>query len=80
MSFTKEAVFLGFKEMVLRDSTVLYTVSFFVDSSPLEVNVLASNVEVATAVKSLGFADSCVVTFALRKMDKLYKLSLQSIA
>lgn len=80
MLFEKDAVFLGYKEMTLRDGTVLYTVSFYVDSSPLEVNILASNISVATAVKSMSFGDSCRVTFVLRKVDKLYKLSLDSVA
>lgn len=80
MSFEKSATFLGYKEMVLRDGTVLYTVSFYVEDAPLEVNILASNIPVAAAVKSLSFGDSCVATFSLRKMEKLYKLSLSAIA
>lgn len=80
MKITKEVVFLGYKDMILKDGTVLLTVSMYVDNTAMEVNVLASNIPVASAVKSLSFGDSCTVTFALRKVDKLYKLGLESIA
>ena len=80
MQFEKEAIFLGYKDMILKDGTTLLTVTFYVGDSALEVNVLASNIPVASVVKSKSFGDSCVVTFALRKVDKLYKLSLAAIA
>lgn len=80
MNIEKQVVFLGTKEMVLRDGTILYTITFYVDGSALEVNVLASNTPVMSAVKALSFGDTCTVTFSLRKVDKLYKLSLASVA
>lgn len=80
MNFEKEAMFLGYKEMNLRDGTVLSTITFFVDGSALEVNVLASNKPVMSAVQFMSFGDTCTVTFSLRKVDKLYKLSLVSVA
>lgn len=80
MTFEKEIVFLGYREMVLKDGTVLYTVSMYVDGSALEVNVIASNIPVATAIKSLSFGTSVVATFTLRKVDKQYRLSLSALA
>lgn len=80
MEFTKEVVFLGCKDMQLKDGTVLLTVNFYVDNSTMEVNILASNIPVASAVKGLSFGDTCVVTFVLRKADRLYKLGLTAIA
>lgn len=80
MEFQKEVVFLGTKEMKLRDGTVLVTITFFVDGSSVEVYVQATNEAVMSVVKSLKFADTCTVTFALRKTDKLYKLSIAAIA
>lgn len=80
MTFEKSALFLGYSEMKLRDGTVLYTVNMYVDNSPVEINVLATNAPVASVVRSLSFGDTCSVTFMLRKSEKLYKLSLVSIA
>lgn len=80
MKFEKKAIFLGTKDMQMRDGTTLVTVTFYVDSNAIEVNVLATNLPVMAAVKELSFGDSCSVTFALRKSDKLYRLSLVSIA
>lgn len=80
MEFQKTCTFLGYKEFSLRDGTVLYTVSFYLDDSTIEVNIQATNVAVAGPVKSLSFGDTVVVTFALRKVDKLYKLSLVAVA
>lgn len=80
MEFSKDVVFLGTKEMKLRDGTVLYTITFYVDGSALEVNVLATNKLVMSAVEALSFGDTCTATFSLRKADKLYKLSLASVA
>lgn len=80
MTFEKPAIFLGYSEMKLRDGTVLYTVNMYVDNTPVDVNVLATNTSVASVVKSLSFGDTCAVTFTLRKTEKLYKLSLTSIA
>lgn len=80
MQFSKEVIFLGYREMSLKDGAVLYTVSMFVDDGTLEVNVLASNVSLAGALRSLSFADKCLATFTLRKVDKLYRLSLLSLS
>lgn len=80
MEFEKTVTFLGTKEMKLRDGTVLVTVSFYVDNSPVEVNVQASNAAIMSALEGLSFADICTATFALRKTDKLYRLSLTKLA
>lgn len=80
MQFEKTAVFLGSKDMQLRDGTVLVTITLFIDGSAVEVNVLVSNVSVISAVKSLSFGDTCTATFSLRKSDKLYRLSLTGLA
>lgn len=80
MEFEKKVVFLGFKDMKLRDGTVLYSISLFVDGESVTVNVLASNEPVVSAVKALAFGDNAVATFILRKSDKLYRLSLSGIA
>lgn len=79
MTFEKEIVFLGYRELVVKDGSVLYTVSMYVDGQALEVNVMASNIPVATAVKSLSFGDTSTATFSLRKADKQYRLSLVSL-
>lgn len=80
MTFEKEIVFLGYRDMILKDGTVLYTVSMYVDGQALEVNVMASNIEVASVVKSLSFGDTSTATFTLRKADKQYRLSLSALA
>lgn len=80
MLFDKDIVYLGYREMTMKDGTVLYTVSMYVDGQALEVSVLATNAAVMSAVKSLKFGDSAVATFALRKADKLYRLSLTGLA
>lgn len=80
MRFTKDVVFLGYREMQLKDGTILYSVSMFVDDSTLEVNVVGTNLDVVSAVRSLSFADKCCATFMLRKTDKLYRLSLVGLA
>lgn len=80
MEFEKQVIFLGTKEMKLRDGTVLFTINFYVDGTPIEVNVQSTNKSVMSVVETLQFADTCIVTFALRKTDKLYKLSIASIA
>ena len=80
MLFDKDVVYLGYREMTMKDGTVLYTVSMYVDGQALEVSVLATNAAVMSAVKSLKFGDSAVATFALRKADKLYRLSLTGLA
>lgn len=80
MQFEKKAVFLGSKEMRLRDGAVLVTITFYVDDSAIEVNVQASNASIMSAVAALKFGDTCTVTFALRKTDKLYKLGLAGVA
>lgn len=80
MTFEKDIVFLGYRELVVKDGTVLYTVSMYVDGSALEVNVMASNIPVASAIKSLSFGDTSTATFSLRKVDKQYRLSLSALA
>lgn len=80
MEFEKTVTFLGTKEMKLRDGTVLVTINFYVDNSPVEVNVQASNDAIMSVVGGLSFADTCTATFALRKTDKLYRLSLAKLA
>lgn len=80
MNFEKDVSFLGFREMSLKDGTVLYAVTFYVDGQALEVNVLATNLPVVNVVKTLSFGDSITATFSLRKADKLYRLSLVSFA
>lgn len=80
MNFEKTVTFLGYKDMRLRDGTDLLTVSFYVDESAVEVNVLASNFPVASSVKSLSFGDTCTATFTLRKSERLYRLSLTGLA
>lgn len=80
MNFDKEAIFLGTKDMTLKDGTVLVSVTFYVDGAAVEVNVLSSNVAIMSAVKGLKFGDSCTATFTLRKADKLYRLSLSGLA
>ena len=80
MEFAKEVVYLGSKDMILKDGTVLVTVSLYVDNSPIEVNVLSSNVPVMGVVRSLAFGDKVTATFTLRKVDKLYKLSLSVLS
>lgn len=80
MRFSKEAVFLGMKDMTMRDGSVLVAITFFIDGSAVEVNVLASNDSVMSVVKGLSFGASCTATFMLRKSDKLYRLSLTELA
>lgn len=80
MQFEKDIVFLGYRDMLLKDGTQLYTVSMYVDGQTLEVNVTASNVSVITVVKSLSFGDTSTATFSLRKVEKLYRLSLLGLA
>ena len=80
MLFDKDVVYLGYREMTMKDGTVLYAVSMYADGQALEVSVLATNAAVMSAVKSLKFGDSAVATFALRKADKLYRLSLTGLA
>ena len=80
MQFTKDITFIGCKDMILKDGAVLYTVTFYVDGSAVEVNVPASNLEVVPVLKGLSFGASCSATFTLRKSDKLYRLSLTRLA
>ena len=80
MQFDKEVLFIGTKEMVLKDGTVMNTVTFYVDADTVDVNVLASNVPVMSAVRSLSFGDKAHATFALRKRDNVYRLSLAGLA
>lgn len=80
MSFEKKAIFLGTKEMQLRDGTRLVTITMYVDDAAVEVNVQASNEPVMFVVRSLSFGDTCTATFAIRKSDKLYRLSLTALA
>ena len=80
MEFVKEVVYLGSKDMIFKDGNVLVTVSLYVDNSPIEVNVLSSNVPVMGVVRTLAFGDKVSATFTLRKVDKLYKLSLSALA
>lgn len=79
MNFQKTVVFIGYKEMTLKDGTVLYSITFYVDDDTVTVNVLRTNIEVASAVMSLEFGDKCLATFTLRKTDKLYKLGLSAL-
>lgn len=76
MQIEKDVVFLGYKDMLLKDGTVLYTISLFVDDEPFTLYVSASNTEVVSVLPSLAFAANCCATFTLRKQDKLYRLSL----
>lgn len=80
MQFEKKVIYLGHKDMKMRDGSVLFSISFYVDDSTLEVNVLATNEPVMGVVRELSFGDTCTATFMLRKTDKLYKLSLLSLA
>lgn len=80
MQFVKNVVFLGAKEMILRDGSKLVTISFYVDESTVEVNVQATNSAVMDTVSSLSFSDTCTATFMLRRADKYYRLSLVSLA
>lgn len=80
MSFEKEVVFLGYRDMQLKDGTILHTVSMYVEGQALEVNVMDSNITVMSVVKSLSFGASATATFTLRKADKQYRLSLSALA
>lgn len=80
MQFNKEAVFLGVKDMKMRDGAVLKNITFFVDGAAVEVSVLATNTAVVSALEGLSFGASCTATFMLRKSDKLYRLSLVDLA
>lgn len=80
MEFEKETVFLGYKSVTLKDGTVLYSITLYVDEEPVTVNVVASNDSVLGALDGLSFGTKCVATFALRRMEKLYRLSLTRLA
>ena len=80
MQFEKVVVFLGYKDMTLRDGTGLRSINLYVDDETVTVNVQVTNLPVMGAVSGLNFGDKCCVTFALRKADKLYRLSLVGLA
>lgn len=80
MEFTKEVIFMGVKDMTLRDGTLLHSVTFFVDGEAVTVNVLDTNGPVVSKLLMLEFTDKCLATFTLRKTDKLYRLSLTAIS
>lgn len=80
MQFQREAIYIGYKEMVLKDGTTLYSITFYVDDDTVTVNVLATNTPVCSMVRGLSFGDKCLATFTLRKSDKLYRLSLTGLA
>lgn len=79
MQFQKEVIFLGFKEMRLKDGTSLLAVSFYVDDEPVTVHVQSSNNSLCTVLYGLSFAAKCLATFTLRKSDRLYRLSLAEL-
>lgn len=80
MQFQKQVVYIGHKEMTLKDGTKLYSITFYVDDESITVNVPALNVAAWTIFPVLSFGDKCLATFTLRKSDKLYRLSLSDLA
>ena len=80
MQFEKDVIFLGYKDMTLKDGSLLRSVSFYVDDETLTVNVLGTNLPLMAALAALSFADKCCANFTLRKADKFYRLSLTGLA
>lgn len=83
MQFEKKVLFLGNRTMTLRDGTVLNGLTFFdpEEQDTVDVNVIASNTPVVSALSSISFGSPCNATFALRNADKrTYRLALVGLS
>lgn len=83
MQFDKELLYLGNRDVPLRDGTHLTAVNFFDpdEQNTVDVNVVSSNTPVLDVLPFISFGSSCIATFALRPGDKrLFRLALVGLS
>ena len=83
MQFEKKLIYLGNRDVPLRDGSHLTAVNFFDPDAQdsVDVNVVSSNRPVLDVLPSISFGSSCVATFALRDADKrTYRLALVGLS